>query len=935
MAENQALLKQLQRQNARIQGLLTPALKQTAGSEPFAGRKFQVAARKMRVLTADGPGFTTHRQIKNLSSEVVHRFQNAETGLHINPNILQAKNKTWDGVERVFHGSGTVQAKREAAPAMPGEMRQGSIIPRMETFPKPGQPIEAFRQQIESAPRPSRTPEPAKKTVIAPKSRLFTKVEEISRQPAKAAPPAAADEPDPPALSLRSPPPAAPEAPVQRKIEQAVEPPSAAPMIQRVVDVPDSPMPAVMAKNEPVSFEAGKSADVPPASSTPVLPNLPVTVARKAETLLPPAPKASAPAVTLPAKQVARSPLQDQPVKPPAAKALQRKADTTGEAPAQQSASSQPAFAQPVAPTPSVSLPAPTIQRAAIETEPDAVEMPGNLPAENKEPLSDEPMVQAKLIQRKPVTPAPDRVVVPVSSPTPSVESKAPIVQAKPAQRQLSRPLQAKLIQAKPAEALKPILPTSQTGAVSTTATPVQGSGPSVTAPVELVQRASFKDADHAENATSPVNMPQRENSVVEPKEIPSQISRPSPGAPILQAKPLQANVVQPKPLELARPILPVSSKTDTLLPASPVQAGVPSESSTSHLVQREAIEPVEEEISRKPMLAQAKLIQREASEPVEEEISRKPMLAQPKIVQREAMEPDEEEVSRKPMLAQAKLVQREAIEPDEEEVSRKPMLVQAKQVSRPMPLATQNRILPAAQNAVQRVVASTQAPAESAFVQRAENRDLPISSGFPSIARLVDKPEGFSSSNSLIRRMPLVEKIHSRPQVKSILRSADSEPSFTKNNQPALVQLQPSRLIQTEKYQSVAMPAVLPDMALPGKSASISAISTGAAPMMLARKADAGTVPAASFAAPMQQPVVSSVASEKVFSGMVQRAVDNSLSPTEPSLAAVATEQTQPGNLNKDNAKPADLNALAEDIFPLVKRLLAIEADRSGGGFR
>src|SRR5512133_3390835 len=102
MAETQALLTQLQRRNARIQRLLTPNLARSTGSDLFAGRKFCVAAREMRVLkAADQPGSANREHISRLSAELTHRFQNPEQGLHIN-STPASENKTWGGVERVF-----------------------------------------------------------------------------------------------------------------------------------------------------------------------------------------------------------------------------------------------------------------------------------------------------------------------------------------------------------------------------------------------------------------------------------------------------------------------------------------------------------------------------------------------------------------------------------------------------------------------------------------------------------------------------------------------------------------------------------------------------------------------------------------------------------------------------------------------------------------
>ena len=115
MPETSPLLARLQAQQNQLQRLLTPGLKPSPVGEPFAGRKFQLAARQMRVLDGGQLGLAKPQQIMRFGAGLVQRLQESRQLLHLNPKMTGGQT-AWGGLERIFPG--TVPAKTET-PAAP------------------------------------------------------------------------------------------------------------------------------------------------------------------------------------------------------------------------------------------------------------------------------------------------------------------------------------------------------------------------------------------------------------------------------------------------------------------------------------------------------------------------------------------------------------------------------------------------------------------------------------------------------------------------------------------------------------------------------------------------------------------------------------------------------------------------------------------------
>ena len=395
MSEDKTLLQQLQRQNAGIQRLLTPNLKPTTGSEPFAGRKFQVAARQMRTMHPERLNLARQSDKASLGSEISQRFQSSAQGLHINPKAVQ-RSKSWDTVERVFHGPAAA-SKRET-PAAAGELRQGSIIPRMETFPKPGQSVDEFRQQFQAAPRPKQEAAP-KKVVVAPKARIFTRVEEISKPSVKPSAPSSKDEPDPAPISAMRAPPTEPAAP---------------PSVQRQIDSAETPsLPAI--EKGLASFVSASPTSTPVSlpNSNPA-PNAPITVSRKPESAIQRQPEQGVPSASEPAPAI-------EPVsaKIPALPVVNR-----------QQAENAEELDTPVQRKTTVSRQAPNVQAKAVQRQP-ATKLPLAKPTQSQR-------TESVKVNRS-VTSDVKRTAESPAASTPQPPAAKPIVQTKPATQVVQR----------------------------------------------------------------------------------------------------------------------------------------------------------------------------------------------------------------------------------------------------------------------------------------------------------------------------------------------------------------------------------------------------------------------------------------------------------------------------------------------------------------
>lgn len=187
MSGNQ-VVSRLQQQRSRIQGMLSPGRKDLSGgihaplspvSSDFAGRKFLLAAKKMRVLGDNKISSMFSRSERSLSTEIADKFQGVENIIHINTKTIR-DGGIWPDVETTLPGS-SKSVQHSARPEAGGTLQQGSVIQKFSTIPKPGQPLESFRQQIESQPRPARpSAVQPRKAVISPGDRLFSRIQEIT-----------------------------------------------------------------------------------------------------------------------------------------------------------------------------------------------------------------------------------------------------------------------------------------------------------------------------------------------------------------------------------------------------------------------------------------------------------------------------------------------------------------------------------------------------------------------------------------------------------------------------------------------------------------------------------------------------------------------------------------------------------------------------------
>ncbi len=234
MASN-PLATHLKQQRDRIANMLTPGAKDAPGRHllfsAFGGQKFQIAAQKMRMLDPVRLGNLRPGQILR---PLTGPARDAASLLHIKP-ATEGQPNPWSQVETVFPNL----AAGESEPPRPGEMRAGSIIPRMPSVPKPGQSLESFKEQIQQRPKISPPPADIPRPRIDPKARLFSRVQEI---------PAKKPDDDTPGL------------------------PGEIETVQRQPDLQPRPAPVVDEKPAPkveVAVEAETRSALPPVTSSP------------------------------------------------------------------------------------------------------------------------------------------------------------------------------------------------------------------------------------------------------------------------------------------------------------------------------------------------------------------------------------------------------------------------------------------------------------------------------------------------------------------------------------------------------------------------------------------------------------------------------------------------------------------------------------------
>ncbi len=184
MSTPDPLIDHLQQNSSRIARMLSPGKKSDQAQSPanfspvaadFAGRKFQLAAKKMQILNPERMGHVLPADKARMGAEIKSRFAHVDQLLHL-PTKSAGASSGWSKVDMTIPRGGA--SEKPQASNDPGMMRAGSVIPKMSTFPKPGQSLGSFKDQVQSI-------QPARKAApiiprLSPRDRLFTQVQEIT-----------------------------------------------------------------------------------------------------------------------------------------------------------------------------------------------------------------------------------------------------------------------------------------------------------------------------------------------------------------------------------------------------------------------------------------------------------------------------------------------------------------------------------------------------------------------------------------------------------------------------------------------------------------------------------------------------------------------------------------------------------------------------------
>jgi hypothetical protein len=191
MSPQNQMVNRLQAQKSRIAAMLSPGSRKLRANQDawslspvtsqFGGRKFRLAAQKMRVLHKDHLGLSSFGSSVEMANTLQAKFRSPRSLLHVTP--VGAREKSfWSEVKQVFPVSGGAET-----PPEPGELRRGSLIQRFETVPQPGQSLESFKEQIQDKPV-VRKPDGVKSEVISqpkkpnlvPRGRLSARIQELT-----------------------------------------------------------------------------------------------------------------------------------------------------------------------------------------------------------------------------------------------------------------------------------------------------------------------------------------------------------------------------------------------------------------------------------------------------------------------------------------------------------------------------------------------------------------------------------------------------------------------------------------------------------------------------------------------------------------------------------------------------------------------------------
>jgi hypothetical protein len=177
-----SLIDRIKDKGQQARSLLSPWLRSTgiqesdrAGSFPVSERH-RLAARSMRVLDDRKLGSAHPENLLSLSADFSEKMRSFQEMVQFNPKITR-ETSIWPQVDQVYP-SASAEAPRE--PEQPGVMRTGSVIQKFSMTPRPGQSIEAFKEQAartnQAKPAAARPSKPA----LPAQSRLFSRVQEIN-----------------------------------------------------------------------------------------------------------------------------------------------------------------------------------------------------------------------------------------------------------------------------------------------------------------------------------------------------------------------------------------------------------------------------------------------------------------------------------------------------------------------------------------------------------------------------------------------------------------------------------------------------------------------------------------------------------------------------------------------------------------------------------
>ncbi|RLD08033.1 MAG: hypothetical protein DRI56_05955 [Chloroflexota bacterium] len=184
-AAQKSIINRIQGYKSRIAGMLKPGSKrpdsQSAArlspvSAQFGGEKFKLAAKKMRFLNADKMGRSQTEARKNFVEAIPAKFRDTKKMIHVSPGFSRDVS-IWSELEKTLPEQRSGQFE---TPPQAGELRQGSIIQKFSMFPQPGQSNESFKKQAQSIPKPKKRKTPTPPPKLAPKSRMFARIQEVT-----------------------------------------------------------------------------------------------------------------------------------------------------------------------------------------------------------------------------------------------------------------------------------------------------------------------------------------------------------------------------------------------------------------------------------------------------------------------------------------------------------------------------------------------------------------------------------------------------------------------------------------------------------------------------------------------------------------------------------------------------------------------------------